>query len=747
MKTGKIKVSVIIPIYNASKYLERCLNSVCKQSLKNIEIICIDDGSQDNSAEILRSFEERYKFVKAIYIDNHGAGYARNLGLSVAIGDYVIFLDSDDYFYKDFLESMYKAAVKQDVDIVLCRCEGYDALTKEIVNMDWSVKRELMPHGDKFSWRDNTENLFTFCIGWAWDKLYKREFLNKSKLQFQSLRTTNDAYFVFTSLYKAESIYFLDKRLILQTLNLKSSLSQTRDKSWECFYEAIKAIKEDMILNGVYDDLEEAFMNWCVKFIVWNYTTLSLETKQKMLNKIKTEIEPNLRICDHGLTYFHDRNEFLQYANLVVETNVNDAEANSLKIRNNRKTRIFLWGFCVSREIFNLPNNYIIAGYLFKLPLHTIFSAPLFKNCVTADELEGETVWLKKQLVHDFNKSTEFYLKTHPADYLFIDFADLRLHYLEILNFEGEQFRIRQHDDSVASVNKFLELGLLKKEDIINRNVFEITNDEWESLIDRFITMILKYYPEDRIVVNQTIFCKRYINDNTVHLFNSARYKKGEILIENIEKRFVEKLPKCRFIPAPKNSYADANNHLGLFELHYCQTLYEYKLKAIDAIVQNKYSREQISKLCKQYSYRMYQELKSIDNNFDNQICATDFDWIRDAIEEKEIEIARKRRQINKLTEEINGDDFKYGKIFFFPLYLFSKASTYRKQFGLRQTFIRILCGREKAEQYKKTHYNSKRCQKPRFRTRVKNKLAKIFPKTTWLGRFLRKVYHKIRRR
>ena len=212
-----ILVSVIIPIYNASKYLERCLSSLCKQSLKNIEIICIDDGSTDNSAQIIKKFENKYKNVKAYYIENNGAAYARNLGLSSAIGDYVIFLDADDYFYKSFLERMYTTAVKEDVDIVLCRCEGYDVSSESIINMDWTVKRDLMPHGDRFSWRDNTENLFTFCIGWAWDKLYRREFLNKTNLQFQSLRTSNDAYFVFSSLYKAKSIYFLDERLILQT--------------------------------------------------------------------------------------------------------------------------------------------------------------------------------------------------------------------------------------------------------------------------------------------------------------------------------------------------------------------------------------------------------------------------------------------------------------------------------------------------------------------------------------------------
>lgn len=698
-----ILVSVIIPIYNASKYLERCLSSLCKQSLNNIEIICIDDGSTDNSAQIIKKFENKYKNVKAYYIENNGAAYARNLGLSSAIGDYVIFLDADDYFYKSFLERMYTTAVKEDVDIVLCRCEGYDVSSESIINMDWTVKRDLMPHGDRFSWRDNTENLFTFCIGWAWDKLYRREFLNKTNLQFQSLRTSNDAYFVFSSLYKAKSIYFLDERLILQTRNLKSSLSQTRDKSWECFYEAIKAIKEDMISFGVYDDLEKSFMNWCVQFIVWNYTTLSLDTKQELLYKIKNEIEPYLNICDHGLTFFRDRTKFLQYASLVAEEKADDADANIKKIDSNRNPRLFLWGSCVSRAIFNLPNNYILAGYLFRNPLHTIFSAPVFQHNVKVDDLEGSSAFLKRQLFYEINKLAEYYFKTHPADYLLIDLADLRLHYVEILNYAGELSRLSIHDASEATLAKFIEQSIINEEDIKSKNVFEISNKEWKWLLNAFIEMILKYYPQNRIILNQTVFHERYVEDNSILPFVSSRYKDAKLLIDRLEKQMVDKLPNCYFIPTPISSYSDANNYLGLSELHSCSTLYIYKLNALDGVIKKQFSQEDILNLCKIYDDKIYQELRAIENNEQQESLSDDFklELINDLIDEKEKEIAKKRRRLNDLREELpKCDAYKYGKKFFYPLYFMAKVFDYIKNYGSKQMLIRFFGGRKRAIQY-----------------------------------------------
>ena len=109
-----VKVSVILPVYNASDYLHQCMDSIVGQTLKDIEIICVDDGSTDNSLDILKEYEQKDKRVKVIQQKNAGAGAARNNGLSIATGEYLSFLDSDDFFEPDMLEKAYEKAKEEN---------------------------------------------------------------------------------------------------------------------------------------------------------------------------------------------------------------------------------------------------------------------------------------------------------------------------------------------------------------------------------------------------------------------------------------------------------------------------------------------------------------------------------------------------------------------------------------------------------------------------------------------------------
>ena len=141
-----MKISLIIPIYNTSKYLSQCLDSVLSQTLKEIEIICIDDGSTDNSIKILKNYANADSRIKIITQQNSGAGFARNNGIKNASGEYIAFLDSDDYYLDtDVLESLYENAKKNNVLI----CGGEFA--------------ELRPDGTIFSqWKNTKEYGYYF---------------------------------------------------------------------------------------------------------------------------------------------------------------------------------------------------------------------------------------------------------------------------------------------------------------------------------------------------------------------------------------------------------------------------------------------------------------------------------------------------------------------------------------------------------------------------------------------------------
>ena len=120
-----IKVSVILPVYNVEKYLKQCLDTIVGQTLKEIEILCVDDGSTDDSVQILKEYEQKDHRIKVLSQKNAGAGAARNLGLRHASGKYLSFLDSDDFFEPDMLETAYEQAERYQAEMVVFRSNQY----------------------------------------------------------------------------------------------------------------------------------------------------------------------------------------------------------------------------------------------------------------------------------------------------------------------------------------------------------------------------------------------------------------------------------------------------------------------------------------------------------------------------------------------------------------------------------------------------------------------------------------------
>ena len=122
------KISVIIPVYNAEKYLGQCLDSLIGQTFSDFEIICVNDGSNDSSLDILNNYADKCDKIKIINIENSGPGPARNKGLDIASGDYITFVDADDWVDKKFLEILYASAIKTNADITECSlCSYYEA--------------------------------------------------------------------------------------------------------------------------------------------------------------------------------------------------------------------------------------------------------------------------------------------------------------------------------------------------------------------------------------------------------------------------------------------------------------------------------------------------------------------------------------------------------------------------------------------------------------------------------------------
>ncbi len=316
----KPKVSVIVPIYNAQEMILATLESILAQTLQEIEIICVDDGSSDDTLSVLRKIQEKDKRVRVIAQENRGAGAARNTGLDVATGEYLSFLDADDLFNPQMLEKAYTKAIQTDADMVVFRSDQFRDDLQEFLPAKWTLRIEELPPYRPMDFRTFTDNVFKVFVGWAWDKLFKHTFVIEQGLRFQELRTSNDMLFVFTAIVTAKRIEVIDEVLAHQRRDNPESLSNTREKSWDCFHSALNALKVNLIQRGLYEELEQDYINYCLHFSLWNLYTIKGEKKEVLFNKLKKEWFQEFGISDKGSKYFYNNNEYKKYL-LIMNSN------------------------------------------------------------------------------------------------------------------------------------------------------------------------------------------------------------------------------------------------------------------------------------------------------------------------------------------------------------------------------------------------------------------------------------------
>ena len=182
-----IKVSIVLPVYNVEKYLRQCLDSIFVQTLDEIEVVAVNDGSTDGSLAVLEEYEKKYSGKMHVYTtENHGVSHARNYGVERAVGEYVMFVDSDDFIREDMCEILYEKAVTDGNDLVCC---GRYNIYSDVDLQDSSKALEV-PLEQNFQLKDRKFEL-TKISPFPWDKLFKREIFDKYKfvenLRFEDL--------------------------------------------------------------------------------------------------------------------------------------------------------------------------------------------------------------------------------------------------------------------------------------------------------------------------------------------------------------------------------------------------------------------------------------------------------------------------------------------------------------------------------------------------------------------------------
>ena len=222
-ENSRIKVSIIIPVYNTSKFIKRCINSIVKQTLKEIEIICVNDGSTDNSLDILNSYKQKDERFIIINQENHGQGHARNQALKIATGEYIGFVDSDDWIDLDYFEKLYNTAVKHSADIAICSLKRIYKLTQKYrINIKEEI--ELTDVNKKFEFAKIPNQCYPV------NKIFKTDKLRQYDLKFPEGQFFEDVIFT------PRAVFYLDKMVSVPNVtywywgNLNSTVKAKNQK-------------------------------------------------------------------------------------------------------------------------------------------------------------------------------------------------------------------------------------------------------------------------------------------------------------------------------------------------------------------------------------------------------------------------------------------------------------------------------------------------------------------------------------
>lgn len=365
-----IRVSCILPIYNAERYLNNTLELLLNQTLREIEIICVNDCSDDNTWNILlekQINDERIVLVNEL--EHKGAAACRNVGLEKAKGDFVIFLDSDDYFYEGMLENAYRLAVDREAELVVFGYEEARIATDQDNN---EIITNIIIHRNRYEEISNFEvNIETIkkanCV--PWNKLIRRDFLIEKHIIFQDIPSNNDIFFAVTTTIQANKIVFSDMVSLRYYYGFNDSLTFKRFNKKNYLVEAYSKLLDYINVNHISnvswgDMLNYILDNIEVHFACPEYSkSVKEDTYQQILkntvlmNAIREAVDQK-RLSAHNIVFGKEvlnntcvieRNNYFYYLGGILPL-FNHSRANGEKIA--------LWGCgVVGKRFLDLLND------------------------------------------------------------------------------------------------------------------------------------------------------------------------------------------------------------------------------------------------------------------------------------------------------------------------------------------------------------------------------------------------------
>lgn len=285
----QVKVSIIIPVFNVEAFLRQCLESVVNQTLKELEIICINDGSTDQSLHILEEYAGKDHRIVIIDKENGGQGLARNMAMQRATGEFVGFVDGDDWIDLNMFFSLYTSAKQCDADVTICEMQHYDTAIGLIPQTEW-FKLHIHKKFDHiaFRWEDISEVGFHLNSGPV-NKIFKNDFIRKHQFKFATGLYYEDIPFVFPCLIRADKISLVRAPFYFYRYSRPGSTSADKGKRQFEIFEILNQLQTTIQDFPAYEKIKMKFYAYKFDQLFFHCREIEAPCKKEFWEKLKSE--------------------------------------------------------------------------------------------------------------------------------------------------------------------------------------------------------------------------------------------------------------------------------------------------------------------------------------------------------------------------------------------------------------------------------------------------------------------------
>lgn len=267
-------VSIVIPCYNAERDLAQCLESLLGQTYRNLEVICVDDGSTDGTVALAERYAAEDERLRVLHQENAGPGVARNRGIDEARGTYLYCFDADDWCDPTLIEKAIALLERTQADFALLPHQEYDERVGAPLRVTWCALRDKFPN-EVICWQDDPAWILESCQNFPWNKVLRMDFVRQHRLRYQDLYLTEDLMFAGPAVLLAQRIAQLDEALVYHRKGTGRNTMAAKDNHPFDFLAAFLAFKAFLEENRLYEPLQSTYASWAAGGCLYNLNTLN----------------------------------------------------------------------------------------------------------------------------------------------------------------------------------------------------------------------------------------------------------------------------------------------------------------------------------------------------------------------------------------------------------------------------------------------------------------------------------------